>query len=230
MLYLGPWRMDVRIVLIMMLPAFCRPARAQIVAFGASNVSGWNVAASESFAAQLQSMLREKGYSIRVLNRGVYGNTTTEMRNRMHTDIPDGTTIVILDSSGGIFNDKFKGISREQGDADMGAITARLKERGIKVFPMSAAELPAQYHQQDGIHLTAEGHKLVASRLLAQITEVLGPPPETPESVRHACVADARRLCPKVLGDEEKRHACMQEHRSELSKDCLHAMAESKQR
>jgi len=40
---------------------------------------------------------------------------------------------------------------------------------------------------------------------------------------------DAKRLCASVLGDDEKRHACMQEHRSELSKDCLHAIAESRQ-
>jgi len=209
--------------------ACCIPAHAQIVAFGASNVSGWNVAASEAFAAQLQSMLREKGYNIRVLNKGIFGNTSTDMRNRMDADIPEGTTVVILDISGGIYNDSLKGISREQGDADMAAITARLKERGIKVFPMSAAEVPPQYHQQDHIHLTPEGHKLIATQLLPQITEALGPPPETPESVRHACVADAKRLCAKVLGDDEKRHACMQEHRAELSQDCRHAIAESRQ-
>ncbi len=175
-------------------------------------------------------MLREKGYNVRVLNEGIYGNTTTDMRNRMDSDIPEGTTIVILDTSGGIYNDGLKGISREQGDADMAAITAKLKERGIKVFPVSAADLPAGYHQQDGIHLTPEGHKLVASRLLPQITEALGPPTdEPPATVKQACYADAKRLCSKVLGDDEKRHACMQEHRSELSKDCLHAIAASRQ-
>jgi acyl-CoA thioesterase-1 len=216
-------------VLALLMVAGASSAHAQIVAFGASNVSGWNVAASEAFAAQLQAMLREKGYSVRVLNKGIYGNTTTDMRNRMDADIPEGTTIVILDTSGGIFNDSLKGISRERGNADMEAITARLKERGIKVFPVSAAELPAQYHQQDGVHLTPEGHKLVAERLLPQITEALGPPVMTPEMVKHACYADAKRLCASVLGEDEKRHACMQEHRSELSKDCLHAIAESRQ-
>ncbi len=217
-------------VLVTILMAFCRPAPAQIVAFGASNVSGWNVAASEAFSARLQAMLREKGYNVKVINAGIYGNTTTDMRKRMDADIPEGTTIVILDTSGGIFNDSLKGISREQGDADMAAIMARLKERGIKVFPVSGAELSAQYHQQDGIHLTPEGHKLVAERLLPQITEALGPPTGVPpETVKQACYADAKRLCAKVMGDEEKRHACMQEHRSELSKDCRHAIAESRQ-
>ncbi len=217
-------------VLALLMVAGASSADAQIVAFGASNVSGWNVAASEAFAAQLQAMLRDKGYNVRVLNRGIYGNTTTDMRNRMDADIPEGTTIVILETSGGIYNDGLKGISREQGDADMAAITARLKERNIKVITMSGTELPAQYHQQDGVHLTPEGHKLVATRLLPQITEAMGPPTGAPpETVKQACYADAKRLCANVLGDDEKRHACMAEHRSELSKDCLHAIAASRQ-
>jgi acyl-CoA thioesterase I len=226
----GQFRTKIQWVLVVFLTAFCRPARAQIVAFGASNVSGWNVAASEAFSAQLQAMLLEKGYNVTVINAGIYGNTTTDMRNRMDTDIPEGTKIVILDTSGGAFNDRLKRISREQGDADMAAIKDRLKARGIKVFPISAADLPAQYHQQDGVHLTPEGHQLVASQLLPQITEVLGPPTGAPpETTRKACYADAKRLCASVLGDDDKRHACMQEHRSELSQDCRRAIAASRQ-
>jgi len=205
-------------------------AAAQIAAFGASNISGWNVAASESTPAQLQTMLREKGYNVKVLNAGIYGNTTADMRNRMDSDIPEGTTIVILDTSGGLYNDARKGISREQGETDLAAISARLAERHIKVIAFSAAEFPPQYHQADGIHLTPEGHRLAAGNLLAQVTDVLGPPPAATKSVREACVADARRLCPAVIGDDAKRHECMQEHRAELSKDCLHAIAESRRR
>jgi acyl-CoA thioesterase I len=215
--------------LVILLLALAGGAHAQIVAFGASNVSGWNVAASEAFPAQLQAMLRAKGYDVKVTNAGIYGNTTTDMLNRMDSDIPAGTTIVILDISGGVFNDSWKGISREQGDADMAAITAKLKARDIKIIPFSGAELAAQYHQQDGLHLTPEGHKLVATKLLPELTEALGPPPEPPRSVKEACMADARRLCAKVLGDDEKRHACMREHKSELSKDCLHAIAASRE-
>jgi len=218
--------------LVVLSTAFCSCAHAQIVAFGASNISGWNVAASEAMPAQLQEMLHAKGYSVKVLNAGIYGNTTTDMRNRMDSDIPEGTTIVILDTSGGLFNNSLKGISREQGDADMAAITARLKARGIAILPVSAADLPAQYHQQDGVHLTPEGHKLVASQLLPKIVDILGPPPETTmtaEMVKKACYSDAKRLCPEFLGDDEKRHVCMQEHRTELSKDCRAAIAASRQ-
>ncbi len=124
-----------------LIAAMVSSARAQIVAFGASNVSGWNVAPQEKFSAQLQSMLRTKGYNVRVLNAGVYGNTTEEMRARMESDIPDGTMIVILDMSGGPFNDRLKGIDREKSQANMAAIKDRLTARGIKIVPISGADL-----------------------------------------------------------------------------------------
>ena len=103
--------------LVILLLALYGRAQAQIVAFGASNVSGWNVAASEAFSAQLQAMLRAKGYNVKVTNAGIYGNTTTDMLNRVDSDIPAGTTIVILDTRGGLYNDSRKSISPEQGDA-----------------------------------------------------------------------------------------------------------------
>jgi acyl-CoA thioesterase-1 len=226
---LNRWLFRVCSVLVILPLAVSCAAHAQIVAFGASNISGWNVPASAAMPAQLKEMLRAKGYSVEVLNAGIYGNTTTDMRNRMDSDIPPGTKIVILDTSGGVYNDTWKGISREQGDADKAAIVENLKARGITIIPMSAAELPAQYHQQDGLHLTPEGYKLIASQLLPQVVEALGPPTVSPEAVKKACYADAKRLCSDVLGDDEKRHSCMQAHRSELSKDCLHAIAQSRQ-
>ncbi len=203
-------------------------AHGQVVAFGASNISGWNVGQSEAIPAQLEAMLRAKGYTVRVVNRGIYGNTTTEMLDRADRDIPEGTSIVILDVSGGLYNDVRKGISRAQGEADLEAIRARLAARHITVIPFSGTDIPPRYHQQDGIHLTPEGHRLAAANLLPAVTAALGPPAGPPEAVRDACVADARRLCSAVIRDNAKRHACMSEHRAELSSDCRRAIAESR--
>ena len=227
-------------VLGLVLPAFGSAAQAQIVAFGASNISGWNVAATQALPAQLEALLRQGGYTARVVNAGVFGNTTADMLARLDTDIPAGTKIVVLDTSGGLYNDLNKGISRQQGDSDMAAIQARLKARGIAVVPVSGTELPAQYHQQDGAHLTPEGHRLLASRILPQVEQALGPPPpqvaqtQSPATapstaVVDACAADARRLCASVLGDAAARHECMHEHRAELSHDCLAAIIKSRQ-
>lgn len=218
----------------------CASAHAQIVAFGASNISGWNVGAAEAIPAQLQEMLRQAGYAVRVVNAGIYGNTTPEMLARLDRDVPAGTRIVVLDSSGGIFNDLYKGMSRQQADADMAQITARLRARGIAVVPVSGADLGPQYHQPDGVHLTPAGHRLAASRILPQIEQLLGPPQAvaapgppavagTSTDLRDACIADARRLCASVLGNDAARRECMHEHRAELSHECIAAIERSRQ-
>jgi len=165
-------------VLAFCLMALSNTAQAQIVAFGASNVSGWGVAAKDAFPAQLQSMLRANGYDIRVKNAGVYGATTGDMRNRMNMDIPQGTSIVILDMSGGYFNNFLQGINKEQGRAEMDAVMAGIRSRGIKIVPESTLRMPANYKQKDGRHLTAEGHKFLASRLLPKVIEALSSRPD----------------------------------------------------
>jgi acyl-CoA thioesterase-1 len=148
----------------------------QIVALGASNVAGFGVSRSEAFPAQLEAMLRAKGYDITIRNAGVSGNTTKDMLNRFGFDVPPHTKVVILDMSGGYFNNNLKGISEQQGYADMSAIMAGLYGRGIKIIPESAAPISKRYKQQDGVHLTAEGHHMIADQLLPQLIAPLGPP------------------------------------------------------
>jgi acyl-CoA thioesterase-1 len=148
-------------------------AQAQVVAFGASNVAGYGVSSSDAFPAQLEGMLKAKGYNVNVQNAGVSGNTTTDMLNRVDSDIPAGTKVVILDTSGGFFNDARNGISREQGRADMGAIVAKLKARGIKIVPVTSIGILPSDRQADGIHATAEGHRIIASELLPRVAGAL---------------------------------------------------------
>jgi acyl-CoA thioesterase-1 len=79
-------------------------ARAQIVAFGASNVAGRGVDSSEAFPAQLERMLATKGYNVHVANAGISGDTNAGMLARLDQAIPDGTRIVLLDTIGGTYN------------------------------------------------------------------------------------------------------------------------------
>jgi acyl-CoA thioesterase-1 len=217
------------------------PARAQVVAFGTSNVSGWNVAANQASPTQLQDMLRAAGYKATVINAGVGGDTSADMLNRVERDIPAGTKIVVLDMIGRLFNHQKHGITRQQGDANMAAIEANLRGRGITVIPVNVAGLGSwSYYQDDHFHLTPEGHRLIAQHLLLQVEVALGSAqvaqapstttttPAPSADVRAACSADAKRLCAAVITDEVKRRQCMHDHLSELSKDCLAAIAKSR--
>ena len=205
----------------------CGLAHAQIVAFGAGNMSGWNVAADEAIPAQLQTMLQASDYRLKVLNAGIAGNTTADMRARVDRDIPAGTSIVVLDISEGLYDDTLKGISRQQGYANLTAIKTRLADRHIRVITFSAAFIPPQYHQKDGIHLTPEGHRQAASNLMAYITPILGSPPPVLATQSESCSADMRRWCPAGLGSELRRQQCLLDHRARLSRDCVRAIAAS---
>ncbi|MGO9768366.1 MAG: GDSL-type esterase/lipase family protein [Roseiarcus sp.] len=154
----------------------CAPAQAQVVAFGASNVAGRGVSSSEAFPAQLEAMLRAKGYSASVVNAGVSGDGTQRMLARFDSAIPAGTRVVILDVGGGLWNNARLHVDRAQGPADLAIMRAKLTERHIKIIDLHTnRDMPPQFIQPDGIHLTAEGHRLLAARLLPLVMQALGP-------------------------------------------------------
>lgn len=147
-------------------------AHAQIVALGASNVAGRGVSSSEAFPAQLERMLAAKGYNVHIANAGVNGNTNADLLARLDQAVPAGTKVVLLGTLGGGYNARRLG----QGDqnAEFASIMAKLRSRGIKVIPVTAAGVTRKHLQVDGVHLTAEGHAAVAARLLPAVIRALG--------------------------------------------------------
>lgn len=137
-----------------------------IVALGASNTSGWGVGPQQAYPAQLEAMLRARGYNAHVTNAGVSFDTTAGMLQRLDAAVPSGTSIVILNPGG---NDlRFFG-SREQRARNIAAITGRLRARKIKVIVFENTIVPRANYQWDGIHFAPEGHTLVASYLMRQL-------------------------------------------------------------
>jgi acyl-CoA thioesterase I len=153
--------------------AVCTTAEAQVVAFGASNVMGYGVAPTQAYPAQLEAMLRARGLSVTVRNAGVYGDTSQGMLARLDRDIPQGTKVVVLDTSGELLNDYLAGISQAQGEADIAAMTQRLTARHIVVIPESTQDIPPNLRQPDGKHLTPQGHTVVATRLVDSVAQAL---------------------------------------------------------
>jgi acyl-CoA thioesterase-1 len=149
-------------------------AGAQVVAFGASVVMGYGGPPSQAYPAQLEAMLRARGINVTIKNAGIYDDTSTGMLARLDRDIPPGTTVVILDTSGELLNDRFHGINEAQGQADIATMTARLTARHIAVVPESTADIPPNLRLPDHMHLTPEGNRLVATRLVDSVVQALG--------------------------------------------------------
>ena len=146
-------------------------ARAQIVAFGASNTAGYGVGPDQAWPARLEAMLRARGYQATVANAGISGDTTAGMLERLDSAVPDGTELVILAIFN--FNDPRKGIPPAEHAANIEKILGRLRARGIKTISAIpyVSGLPTQ---SDGIHLTGEGHATLAVRLLPQVIAAIG--------------------------------------------------------
>ncbi len=113
-------------------------------------------------------MLRAKGVDAQVVNAGVPFDTTSKMLARIDAAVPNGTDIVILQPGG---NDlRFLG-SKEQRTANIQAMTQRLGKRSMRVIVYDE-EIPWRY-VFDGIHLTHEGHAMIANALLPRVISVL---------------------------------------------------------
>ena len=183
-------------LLVLSMILFAGQAYAQstrIVALGDSNTAGFGVAGQEAFPAQLQAMLRARGYDVLVSNAGISGDTTQGMLGRLDSVVPQGTRIVIVQ---GGYNDLRRGGSPAQIMANIDAILSRLRARQIRavlcgfydqpwgaiarkhgaVFVPGGTCYDARYRGFDGLHMTTAGHQVVAARLLPVVQGLLPGP------------------------------------------------------
>jgi acyl-CoA thioesterase I len=174
-----------------------------IVALGDSNTAGFGVGQGNAFPAQLNAMLQRRGYKARIANAGVSGDTFGGMLSRLDASVPAGTRLVIVQ---GGYNDLIRGTPRDVIIARMQGILSQLRARRVSAvlcgffFPEWDAvgrKLTAQYGARfvpgsicyspshtgpDRLHMSAEGHTVVAQRLMPVVASALGAPLTGPES------------------------------------------------
>jgi acyl-CoA thioesterase-1 len=149
-------------------------ATLHIVAIGASNTSGFGVGSQNAYPAVLQALLRKRGIDADVANAGVNGDVTAGMLRRIDGAVPKGTDIVILQPGA---NDlRFFG-TKEARAANIAAMAARVRARGIRVIVYDPPTIPADWYQWDGIHFNAAAHAKIAATLAAQIAAPAKPQP-----------------------------------------------------
>jgi acyl-CoA thioesterase-1 len=121
--------------LVLMLPHFVAPARAQapikLAVLGDSLTAGYGLPADAAFPVRLQKALGEKGIKVDILNAGVSGDTTSGGRDRLDWSIPDGTDAVIVELGA---NDALRGLDPRVSKAALDDIVKRLKARNIAVL------------------------------------------------------------------------------------------------
>jgi acyl-CoA thioesterase-1 len=138
---------------------------ATVVALGASNTAGKGVSPGQAYPAQLEALLRARGFNVNVINAGVNGDTTGGMMARVDSVVPKGTSVVILQPGG---NDLRKGAPNYTA-----ALQSRLSTMGVKVVMLPNSMFRGKPHQPDGMHLTPEGYHMLAQQLVAPVTSAL---------------------------------------------------------
>lgn len=151
-------------------PSVAKPLR--IVAIGASNTHGFYIGKDAAYPALLKELLEQKGINAEVTNAGFVFDTTAAMLRRIDRDVPNGTDIAILQPGA---NDRRFFTSKEQRAANIAEIERRLRARGIKVVVYDE-DIPLRYYTFDFIHLTREGHRIIAEALLPRIMALITRP------------------------------------------------------
>jgi acyl-CoA thioesterase I len=170
-------------IFLSLLTASAAKPPLRIVAIGASNTQGWYVGKEGAYPAKLQALLEANGIDAQVINAGVPFDTTAAMLRRIDSDVPDGTDIVILQP--GANDRRFLGTMEERA-ANIAAMEGRLRSRSIKVIVYDE-QIPPQYYAFDLIHLTSEGHAMIAATLLPRIMATIKRRPNDapPNSKQH---------------------------------------------
>jgi acyl-CoA thioesterase-1 len=170
----------------------CTPAHARpihIVAFGDSATYGWLVPRKDTYPAQLQNVLRKRGYDVVVRNEGVPGDTTAAALRRFDSAIGPDTDIAIVEFG---TNDLRMHIPQERMRANLVEIVRTLRKRGIDVLLVGLGSLnlfdvarathvsyaqwtlpPGKYRARDHAHFNAHGYAIVIARMLPQIEALI---------------------------------------------------------
>jgi len=112
-----------------------------IVAFGDSLTAGYGVPPGQSYPDFLQRKLDERGYSYRVVNEGVSGDTSSGALVRIDSVIAHHPEIVIVSFGG---NDGLRGLSVEAMEQNLRRIVTRLQQAGARVV-LGGMTLPPNY-------------------------------------------------------------------------------------
>jgi acyl-CoA thioesterase-1 len=109
-----------------------------IVALGDSLTAGLGLAQDQSFPAQLEATLAERGIEVNVINAGVSGDTAAAGLARLDWALPDDASAVIVELGA---NDALQGLPPEGTKAALTQIIERVQARGLPIL-LAGMEAP----------------------------------------------------------------------------------------
>ncbi|MBN2317761.1 MAG: arylesterase [Acidobacteria bacterium] len=118
--------------------------RPLLVAFGDSLTEGAGVDPAQNYPSKLQARIDAAGYSYRVVNAGVSGETSSQGLSRAEAIAAQNPAIVIVEFGA---NDGLRGVPVETTRQNLEGIIVRLQSAGAKVI-LAGMEVPPNYGPQ----------------------------------------------------------------------------------
>lgn len=113
-----------------------------IVIFGDSLSAGYGIDVDQSWAALLQTRLKEQGYEHKVINASISGETTEGGATRIDAALQDFSPDLIILELGG--NDGLRGFPANRMKANLEKIVTRAKATGANVI-LLGIRIPTNY-------------------------------------------------------------------------------------
>lgn len=173
--------------------------RPLIVCFGDSLTAGHGTDIGQSYPDYLQSDLDALGYSYRVANEGISGNTTKDGADRLDRILAMKPSVVVVEFGG---NDGLRGLPIADTRANLDKIVSTLKSNGIKVV-LAGITLPPNYGpdyiQQFNATYTLLARKYRVPMLPFLLKGVFGVPGMMQDDMTHATAAGNKIVAKNVL-------------------------------
>lgn len=106
-------------------------APARVLMLGDSLTAGYGLPAAESLPSQLESLLKNQGLDVLILNGGVSGDTTAGGLARLDWALADNPAYALLALGA---NDALRGLSPDKAYENLDVIVTRLKAKKVKVM------------------------------------------------------------------------------------------------
>lgn len=112
-----------------------------MVCFGDSITAGYGLDAEKSYPTALEMVLSKRGYSYRVLNQGVSGNTTKDAVARVNSILALHPEVVVLEFGG---NDGLRGLPLDATRKNLDSVLTTLQAARIRIL-LVGITLPPNY-------------------------------------------------------------------------------------
>ncbi len=110
-----------------------------IVALGDSLTEGYGLPREDAYPAQLEALLQNEGYAVRMLNHGIAGDTTAGGRSRIQHVLKAEPDLVIVELGP---NDFLRGIVPSASKANLESIVKALTAADVRVLLVSFKAAP----------------------------------------------------------------------------------------